>query len=81
MRTATTARAAHDVVRCRRAQLTRSRLPLPLAARLTKDARYDLHALNTTRGALHETLHDARRKLRLHLDERGPTLDTWLEGK
>jgi len=27
--------------------------------------------LNTTRGALYKTLHDARRKLRAHLDERG----------
>jgi RNA polymerase sigma-70 factor (ECF subfamily) len=27
--------------------------------------------LNTTRGALYKTLHDARRKLREHLDERG----------
>ena len=25
--------------------------------------------LNTTRGALYKTLHDARRKLRKHLDE------------
>jgi RNA polymerase sigma-70 factor (ECF subfamily) len=30
---------------------------------------------NTTRGALYKTLHDARRKLRTHLDERGLTLD------
>lgn len=35
--------------------------------------------LNTTRGALYKTLHDARRKLRQHLDERGLSLDTWLE--
>ena len=27
--------------------------------------------LNTTRGALYKTLHDARRKLRKHLDEQG----------
>ena len=32
----------------------------------------------TTRGALYKTLHDARRKLRRHLDERGLTLDTLL---
>jgi RNA polymerase sigma-70 factor (ECF subfamily) len=31
--------------------------------------------LSTTRGALYKTLHDARRKLRKHLDERGLTLD------
>src|SRR3712207_2660502 len=31
--------------------------------------------LNTTRGALYKTLHDARRKLRGHLDERGLALD------
>jgi RNA polymerase sigma-70 factor (ECF subfamily) len=31
--------------------------------------------LNTTRGALYKTLHDARRKLRRHLDERGLSLD------
>ena len=35
--------------------------------------------LNTNRGALYKTLHDARRKLRRHLDERGLTLDQWLE--
>ena len=35
--------------------------------------------LSTTRGALYKTLHDARRKLRKHLDERGLSLDTWLE--
>jgi RNA polymerase sigma-70 factor (ECF subfamily) len=35
--------------------------------------------LNTTRGALYKTLHDARRKLRQHLDERGLPLDTMLE--
>ena len=32
--------------------------------------------LNTTRGALYKTLHDARRKLRRHLDEHGLSLDT-----
>jgi RNA polymerase sigma-70 factor (ECF subfamily) len=32
--------------------------------------------LNTTRGALYKTLHDARRKLRADLDERGFTLDS-----
>jgi RNA polymerase sigma-70 factor (ECF subfamily) len=31
--------------------------------------------LNTTRGALYKTLHDARRKLRRHLDDRGLSLD------
>jgi RNA polymerase sigma-70 factor (ECF subfamily) len=35
--------------------------------------------LNTNRGALYKTLHDARRKLRKHLDERGLALDGWLE--
>ncbi len=35
--------------------------------------------LTTTRGALYKTLHDARRKLRRHLDECGLSLDTWLE--
>jgi RNA polymerase sigma-70 factor (ECF subfamily) len=35
--------------------------------------------LNTNRGALYKTLHDARRKLRKHLTERGLELDTWLE--
>jgi RNA polymerase sigma-70 factor (ECF subfamily) len=35
--------------------------------------------LNTTRGALYKTLHDARRKLRKHLDACGLSLDTWLE--
>jgi RNA polymerase sigma-70 factor (ECF subfamily) len=32
--------------------------------------------LNTTRGALYKTLHDARRKLRHHLDEQGLAVDT-----
>jgi RNA polymerase sigma-70 factor (ECF subfamily) len=35
--------------------------------------------LNTTRGALYKTLHDARRKLRAHLDEQGFALDSWVE--
>jgi RNA polymerase sigma-70 factor (ECF subfamily) len=35
--------------------------------------------LNTTRGALYKTLHDARRKLRKHLDERGLSLESRLE--
>ena len=35
--------------------------------------------LNTTRGALYKSLHDARRKLRRHLAESGLALDTWLE--
>jgi RNA polymerase sigma-70 factor, ECF subfamily len=34
--------------------------------------------LNTTRGALYKTLHDARRKLRKHLEESGLALDAWL---
>jgi RNA polymerase sigma-70 factor, ECF subfamily len=37
--------------------------------------------LNTNRGALYKTLHDARRKLRKHLDERGLAPDDWLEEK
>ena len=35
--------------------------------------------LNTNRGALYKTLHDARRKLRRHLNECGLALDNWLE--
>jgi RNA polymerase sigma-70 factor (ECF subfamily) len=35
--------------------------------------------LNTNRGALYKTLHDARQKLRKHLTERGLALDQWLE--
>ena len=35
--------------------------------------------LGSTRGALYKTLHDARRKLRAHLDERGLTLEHLLE--
>ena len=35
----------HEVVRWRRLQLVGSGFPLPLAARLAKDGRYDLHAL------------------------------------
>jgi RNA polymerase sigma-70 factor (ECF subfamily) len=37
--------------------------------------------LNTNRGALYKTLHDARRKLRAHLQRRGLALDNWLEEK
>jgi RNA polymerase sigma-70 factor, ECF subfamily len=35
--------------------------------------------LNTNRGALYKTLHDARRKLKRHLTERGLALENWLE--
>jgi RNA polymerase sigma-70 factor (ECF subfamily) len=35
--------------------------------------------LNTTRGALYKTLHDARRKLRDQLDDSGYTIGTWLK--
>jgi RNA polymerase sigma-70 factor (ECF subfamily) len=35
--------------------------------------------LNTTRGALYKTLHDARRKLRAHLGEKGLTVETFLK--
>jgi RNA polymerase sigma-70 factor, ECF subfamily len=35
--------------------------------------------MDTTRNALYKTLHDARRKLRRHLDERGLSVETWLE--
>jgi RNA polymerase sigma-70 factor (ECF subfamily) len=35
--------------------------------------------LGTNRGALYKTLHDAREKLRRHLDETGLALDRWLE--
>jgi RNA polymerase sigma-70 factor (ECF subfamily) len=35
--------------------------------------------LQSTRGALYKTLHDARRKLRKHLDECGLSLESWLE--
>jgi hypothetical protein len=34
-----------DVVRWRREQLAHSGFPLPLAAKIAKDARYDLHVL------------------------------------
>jgi RNA polymerase sigma-70 factor (ECF subfamily) len=37
--------------------------------------------LNTTRGALYKTLHDARRKLRAHLEELGLSLETLEEAK
>jgi hypothetical protein len=46
MRTKTTGeRAGHDVVRWRREQLIHTGFALPLATRLAKDNRYDLHAL------------------------------------
>jgi RNA polymerase sigma-70 factor, ECF subfamily len=35
--------------------------------------------LNTNRGALYKTLHDARRKLRQHLEASGLSLEAWLE--
>ena len=35
--------------------------------------------LGSTRGALYKTLHDARRKLRAHLAERGVAVGQWLE--
>jgi RNA polymerase sigma-70 factor, ECF subfamily len=35
--------------------------------------------LNTSRGALYKTLHDARRKLRQHLEASGLSLEAWLE--
>jgi RNA polymerase sigma-70 factor, ECF subfamily len=35
--------------------------------------------LGSTRGALYKTLHDARKKLRAHLDEAGLSSDSWLE--
>jgi RNA polymerase sigma-70 factor (ECF subfamily) len=34
--------------------------------------------LDTNRGALYKTLHDARRKLRRHLEDSGLALDVWL---
>ena len=36
--------------------------------------------LNTNRNALYKTLHDARRKLRAHLEERGLSLEKLEEG-
>jgi hypothetical protein len=46
MQTQTTSeQTGHDVVRWRREQLVASGFPLPLAARLAKDGRYDLHSL------------------------------------
>jgi RNA polymerase sigma-70 factor, ECF subfamily len=35
--------------------------------------------LDTTRGALYKTLHDARQKLRRHLESRGFQADSLLE--
>jgi RNA polymerase sigma-70 factor, ECF subfamily len=35
--------------------------------------------LSTSRGALYKTLHDARRKLRRHLDAQGLSIDALLE--
>ena len=46
--------------------LTLNRVPLDVLA----------ERLNTTRGALYKTLHDARRKLRADLAMRGFTLDS-----
>jgi hypothetical protein len=41
----TTEERGDEVVRWRREQLVASGFPLPLAADLARDARYDLHAL------------------------------------
>jgi hypothetical protein len=38
-------RRSHEVVRWRREKLVDSGFPLPLATRLAKDTRHDLHAL------------------------------------
>jgi hypothetical protein len=43
--TTTSEQRGNEVVRWRREQLVGSGFPLPLAARLAKNARYDLHAL------------------------------------
>jgi hypothetical protein len=40
-----TERAGDEVAGWRRQQLVESGFPLPLAARIAKDVRYDLHAL------------------------------------
>ncbi len=45
MRTNTEDRTTHEVVSWRRTQLARAGFPLSVAARLARDARYDLHAL------------------------------------
>jgi len=37
--------------------------------------------LSTSRGALYKTLHDARRKLRKHLEESGLALEAWAQGE
>jgi hypothetical protein len=37
--------SGHDVVRWRREQLTHTGFPLPLAAKIARDRRYDVHAL------------------------------------
>jgi hypothetical protein len=42
---ATDTGVAHDVMRWRRDQLAAAGFPLPLASRLARDARYDLHGL------------------------------------
>jgi hypothetical protein len=45
MRTPTITEPAHEVAGWRRQQLAGAGFPPPLAARLAKDGRYDLHAL------------------------------------
>jgi hypothetical protein len=45
MRTTTSEQTGHEVVPWRRERLVGSGFPLALAARLARDARYDLHAL------------------------------------
>jgi hypothetical protein len=45
MSSGTTRERAGDTVRWRREQLVRSGFPLPLAARVARDSRFDLHAL------------------------------------
>lgn len=42
--------AEHEAVEWRRTQLAHAGFPLPLASRLARDARYDLHQLLALRG-------------------------------
>ena len=73
-------RAARDVAG--RDQRGADAAPAPRARRACAERRPDRRArrtAETNRGALYKTLHDARRKLRKHLDERGLAPDDWLE--
>jgi RNA polymerase sigma-70 factor (ECF subfamily) len=68
-------------IRCAIAEVLTSHQRRVLVALALNGVPIDVLAeqLSTTRGALYKTLHDARRKLRKHLEECGLSFESWLE--